>query len=201
MRPKVRKSIAIIGEGETEWFYFDSLRRFHRYPFKVAPDFPGHSDIGHILKLAEQYTSEGYDYVICLIDMDRIKSNPKENNKYQKAKSGRKYKHVWFVETYPCTEFWFLLHFLPQLSTRTYNTQEELLKELKKYMPGYEKTKQYFKQADLYCYLIKNGTLQRAIENAKILCDLSKQNPEDELSYSGIYRVFELLNDLNPMES
>jgi hypothetical protein len=68
-------------------------------------------------------------------------------------------------------------------------------------MPGYEKTKQYFKQADLYCYLIKNGTLQRAIENAKILCDLSKQNPEDELSYSGIYRVFELLNDLNPMES
>lgn len=34
------KSIAIIGEGETEWFYFDSLRVACRYPFKVAPDFP-----------------------------------------------------------------------------------------------------------------------------------------------------------------
>lgn len=34
------KSIAIIGEGETEWFYFDSLRVAYRYPFKVAPDFP-----------------------------------------------------------------------------------------------------------------------------------------------------------------
>lgn len=36
----VKKSIAIIGEGETEWFYFDSLRVACRYPFKVAPDFP-----------------------------------------------------------------------------------------------------------------------------------------------------------------
>ena len=36
----VSKSIAIIGEGETEWFYFDSLRVACRFPFKVAPDFP-----------------------------------------------------------------------------------------------------------------------------------------------------------------
>ena len=51
----VTKSIAIIGEGETEWFYFDSLRVACRYPFKVAPDFPQHSDINHILKLVESY--------------------------------------------------------------------------------------------------------------------------------------------------
>ena len=36
----VTKSIAIIGEGETEWFYFDSLGVTCRHPFKVAPDFP-----------------------------------------------------------------------------------------------------------------------------------------------------------------
>lgn len=44
----VKKSIAIIGEGETEWFYFDSLRVACRYPFKVAPDFPRHSSHGKI---------------------------------------------------------------------------------------------------------------------------------------------------------
>ena len=54
----VTKSIAIIGEGETEWFYFDSLRVACRYPFKVAPDFPQHSDIHHILKLIESYLSK-----------------------------------------------------------------------------------------------------------------------------------------------
>ena len=49
----VTKSIAIIGEGETEWFYFDSLRVACRYPFKVAPDFPqrhqSYSKTGRIL--------------------------------------------------------------------------------------------------------------------------------------------------------
>ena len=64
----VTKSIAIIGEGETEWFYFDSLRIACRYPFKVAPDFPQHSDINHILKLVESYlnkhTTLSYAYLI-----------------------------------------------------------------------------------------------------------------------------------------
>ena len=36
MRRTVSKSIAIIGEGETEWFYFDSLRIARRFPFKTG---------------------------------------------------------------------------------------------------------------------------------------------------------------------
>lgn len=68
----VTRSIAIIGEGETEWFYFDSLRVACRYPFKVAPDFPQHSDINHILKLVESYLNKQYDYIVCLFDMDRL---------------------------------------------------------------------------------------------------------------------------------
>lgn len=115
----VTKSIAIIGEGETEWFYFDSLRIACRYPFKVAPDFPQHSDINHILKLVESYLNKQYDYIICLFDMDRLFLFPSEMQLYQWAK--KKYaakKHtgkVIFVETNPCTEFWFLLHFLPNV--------------------------------------------------------------------------------------
>ena len=68
------KSIAIIGEGETEWFYFDSLRIICRYPFKVAPDFPQHSDIYHILKLVESYLSKQYDFIsyACLIWTDYL---------------------------------------------------------------------------------------------------------------------------------
>lgn len=41
----VTKSIAIIGEGETEWFYFDSLRIACRYPFKVVMNALSHSGI------------------------------------------------------------------------------------------------------------------------------------------------------------
>lgn len=82
----VKKSIAIIGEGETEWFYFDSLRVACRYPFKVAPDFPQHSDIPHMAKLAESYVKCETDYVICLVDMDRLLQNPKEMETYSKIR-------------------------------------------------------------------------------------------------------------------
>ena len=41
----------------------DSLRIACRYPFKVAPDFPRHSDIKHILKLVESYLNKQYDYM------------------------------------------------------------------------------------------------------------------------------------------
>lgn len=115
----VTKSIAIIGEGETEWFYFDSLRIACRYPFKVAPDFPQHSDIRHILKLIESYLNKQYDYIVCLFDMDRLLQFPSEMQLYQNAKkkySAKKYGgKIRFIETNPCTEFWFLLHFLPNV--------------------------------------------------------------------------------------
>ena len=157
------KSIAIIGEGATEWFYFDSLRVACRYPFKVAPDFPQHSDINHILKLVESYLNKQYDYIVCLFDMDRLLQYPSEMQLYQRAKkkyAAQKYaRRVMFVETNPCTEFWFLPHFLPNVVCRRYDSYDQLLHELQKYMPGYEKTKRYFIRTDLYKYLTENGDL------------------------------------------
>lgn len=194
MRGTVKKSIAIIGEGETEWFYFDSLRIANRYPFKLLPGLPSHSDIGHILSLADRYIRERFDYVVCLIDMDRMKQIPVEMAKYQSAKRSKQYKGVWFIETHPCTEFWFLLHFLPDLSKRKYNSCDEILPELQKYMPGYEKTKKYFRKMDLYCYLQKHGDIERAVRNGKLLSELSKANPEDEICYSEVYKVIELFS-------
>ena len=200
MRRTVNKSIAIIGEGETEWFYFESLRIARRFPFKVAPDFPQHSDIGHILKLLESYLSKQYDLIVCLFDMDRLLRNPTEMQLYQRAKkkySAKKYAdNVMFVETNPCTEFWFLLHFLPNVVCRHYENCEQLLPELQKYMPGYEKTKRYFKRTNLYKYLTENGELERAMANSEKLCQLCKESPEDLKAYSEIHKVIDILNNL-----
>ena len=135
----VKKSIAIIGEGETEWWYFETLRIACRYKFKVAPDFPQHSDIPHMAKLAEDYVRRETDYVVCLVDMDRLLQLPTEMATYQKLKKKSSSNVIW-IETNPCTEFWFLLHFLPQISTKHYETSEDVLLDLKRYMPGYEKT-------------------------------------------------------------
>lgn len=200
MRRVVNNSIAIIGEGETEWFYFDSLRVACRYPFKVAPDFPQHSDIRHMLKLVETYLDKQYDFIVCLFDMDRLIQYPSEMNMYQRAKKKYGAKgysgKVLFVETNPCTEFWFLLHFLPNVSFRQYENYEQLLPELQKYMPKYEKTKRYFIRTNLYKYLTENGDLERAIANSEELCRLCKESPEDLKAYSEIHMVIKLLNKI-----
>lgn len=196
----VKKSIAIIGEGETEWFYFDSLRIAFRYPFKVAPDFPQHSDIPHMAKLAESYVRCETDYVICLVDMDRLMQNPKEMDTYLRIRKKSSRKIVW-VETNPCTEFWFLLHFLPQLSVKHYDSYEQLIPELQRYMPGYEKTVRYFRKIKLYNYLTENGDLQRALSYAKELSRLSEATPEDKIAYTQMHRVFELIASMNEDET
>ena len=193
----MKKSIAIIGEGETEWFYFESLRIAKRYPFKLSPGFPQHADIEHILKLAKAKLAEHYDYVVCLIDMDRLYEKPAEMRKYQSFKSRKENRDIMFIETSPCTEFWFLLHFLPDNTVRRFQNYDQLIPELRKYMPGYEKTKHYFIRTKLYNYLVANGSLERAKTNAEKLSAMSKASPEDRIAYSEIHKVFELLDNLN----
>ena len=51
MRPgnrKARKSIAIIGEGLTEYRYVDDMRTTERYRFSLVPGIPKHSDVDDI---------------------------------------------------------------------------------------------------------------------------------------------------------
>lgn len=201
MKRTVTKSVAIIGEGETEWFYFDSLRITCRYPFKVAPDFPQHSDIKHILKLVESYLNkQQYDFIVCLFDMDRLLQQPSEMRLYTNAKKkygAKKYAgRVMFIETNPCTEFWFLLHFLPNVVCRQYESYEQLLPELQKHMPGYEKTKRYFIKTNLYKYLTEHGDLERAVQNSEKLCQLCQKSPKDLKAYSEIHKVIELLKTI-----
>lgn len=201
MKRTVTKSVAIIGEGETEWFYFDSLRITCRYPFKVAPDFPQHSDVKHILKLVESYLNkQQYDFIVCLFDMDRLLQQPSEMRLYTNAKKkygAKKYAgRVMFIETNPCTEFWFLLHFLPNVVCRQYESYEQLLPELQKHMPGYEKTKRYFIKTNLYKYLTEHGDLDRAVQNSEKLCRLCQESPEDLKAYSEVHKVIELLKTI-----
>ena len=176
----VNKSIAIIGEGETEWWYFDTLRIACRYKFKVAPDFPQHSDIPHMAKLAEDYVKRETDHVVCLVDMDRLLKVPAEMATYQKLKKKSSRNVIW-IETNPCCE--------------------DVLPDLQRYMPGYEKTARYFRKNNLYKYLTENGDLQRAISYAKELSRLSEVSPEDKIAYSQMHKVFELIASMEEEET
>lgn len=197
----VKKSIAIIGEGETEWFYIDALRQAMRYPFKVAPDFPQHSDIGHIRKLVDSCLAKGYDLVVCLIDMDRILASTPERKRYESFKkeyAKRRYGgRVVILETNPCTEFWFLLHFLPAAPIREYASQQEVISELRNHLPGYEKTKRYFIRSRCFQPLFSENAIKLAISNAEHLYNSIQWDSSHNLAYTQINHLFKLLRDLN----
>jgi hypothetical protein len=113
--------VAIVGKGETEWFYFSNMRQYEKFSFKVAPDLPKHSDYKSIIKTARNKRDEGYDLVFCVIDLDRIITNDTEKKGYFSEKSKTKAnKGIEFIETMPCIELWFLLHFLENYSSRVY---------------------------------------------------------------------------------
>lgn len=192
----VKKSVAIIGEGETEWFYFESMRIAKRYPFQLKPTFPKHSDWKYIFKQASYCLREGYDKVVCLVDMDVVYSK-NEMQAYHEAKAKIEKARVSIIETNPCTEFWFLLHFLPSLSTKSYINYEEVVIDLRKYLPKYDKTKKYFQKVKLYEYLTTYGDLKRAINYAEKLLNIAQATSEDFHAYTQIHKVLALLDEYN----
>ena len=194
----MKPSIAIIGEGLTEWFYFDQLRIAKHYSFKIAPDFPKHSDLDDIMALVKKKLCERYDIIICLIDMDIICADSCVKKKYDRyRKEYAKEKSVKFIESNPCTELWFLLHFLTCLSAKHYPRYEDLLPDLQKHIPNYEKKEKFFKQIKLYHYLEEKGNIENAISYAKQLCLLKDNTQKENCSFSEIFEVVELLNELN----
>ena len=196
----VKKSVAIIGEGETEWFYFDRLRIHKRYSFRLRPSFPKHSSWQSLFQDAERCKAEGYDKVIVLIDMDVIYNTPQQD-KYQKEKKRIQKKGIRVIETNPCIEFWFLLHFLQTLSTKCYENYEAVVKDLRRYLPDYEKSKQYLNKEKLYRALFDNEKLSRATDHADQLLKLAQETPEALHSYTEIHEVLKLLDSLEKQSS
>lgn len=189
----MRKSLAIFGEGPTEWYYIDSLRIAKRYPFTMRPSLPQHADIKHMLAMAKQCLNEGFDEVVCLLDMDRLNSHPAEMQTYRTAKQQKAYRKVTFIETDPCTEYWFLLHFIPQLSQRHFDSYAAIETELHKYLPQYEKTEQYFKRNKLFPMLTSSGNLDRALEWARQSVKLHEEGMPN--SYTEMFRLFDKLDE------
>ena len=195
---RAKISIAIVGEGETEWFYFDSLRRSKRYSFSIEPSLPQHADIDHMMKLVRKAVFNEYDYVFCLLDMDRINSISKERERYNECIKDFAETSVIFIESMPCIEFWFLLHFLEHYSTKPYLDCSSVIPELNKYFKGYEKTKNFFRRNSLYNILSINGDIDRAKKYARKLTERHELELDNKtFPYSEIYKILDILDSLS----
>ncbi len=191
---KTRKSIAIIGEGLTEYRYVDDLRTTERYRFSLVPGIPKHSELDDIVKLAKERVDAGYDYVLCLIDMDVIEGNHEKMVHYRALQ--KKYPEIIFVESSPCTEYWFLMHYMPRASSKEYVDYDAVAQELKKHIPNYEKTETFFNKTHIYRELKEKGEIMRAIELSRELDVLRTKEPEVYKSYSQMYKLFDIIAEI-----
>jgi hypothetical protein len=172
--------IAIVGEGITEWYYFINMRHAERFSFKVEPELPNHSDYKSVISTARRKRNEGYDLVFCVLDLDRILANPTEKKGYYSEKAKKKLNAgIEFIETMPCIELWFLLHFLNNYSAKIYLNYEQLSKALKKHIPCYGKTADFFQKNPIYEYLSSKGSYENADKFAQRLASdkLKSDNP------------------------
>lgn len=191
---RVRKSIAIIGEGQTEYRYVDDLRTTERYRFSLVPGIPKHPDIDDIVNLAKERVNEGYDYVLCLIDMDVIEGNHDKMAHYHSLKKDN--PKIIFVESSPCTEYWFLMHFMPGPSSKEYADYNAVAQELKKHIPDYDKTEAFFNKTHIYRELKERGDLAQAIELSRELDKLHTTEPEVYKSYTQMYKLFDIIREI-----
>lgn len=146
-----------------------------------------------MLAQAKKCLDEGYDEVICLMDIDRLNTHPAEKQIYLKVKSQTAFRRVTFIETDPCTEYWFLLHFVSRLSARRYDDYIAVEKELRKHIPNYCKSDNYLRKVKLYDFLVQNGDLGNALSLARKSADLHNQGGEN--SYSQMYKLFDKLDE------
>ena len=131
----------IIGAGITEQWYFTHLKALRGYHVKIRPRFFGTETAAGLDKKIEEVLRDE-SIAICVFDADVSTWNEAERKKL--AALQKKYEgnaSVVLCDSMPSIEYWFLLHF--KHTTRHFGTSKAVVKELKKYIPQYDKTEQF----------------------------------------------------------
>lgn len=188
-RLPARQTVALVGDGQVERFYFSDVRDTDRPAMlSIFPDYP--RKIGNYKGVLEQAASYvgNYDHVFALIDMDKI-IHDKQHSTYRKDKSAAETAGVIVLENNPCFEIWLLLHFIHsgKLFTNCHEGCEQL--RIKGRIPNYDKSEKFLKNAKLY-QTYKTQLVEQAIPNAK---RLENSQPYQDVLYprAETFRFFE----------
>ena len=178
------KRILIVCEGsKTEPFYFEEIRR--RYKLSAANvrvANKGSAPVSVVtsairLQDKERRLGERFDEVFCVFDRDE---HPTFNRACEKAEA----KKLNLVVSWPCFEFWLLLHFgysrKPYARTGNRSPADECLRDLKNHLSDYEKAQKGLFLKLEGCLEAAKTHAQRTIVDAKKTND---PNPSTEIHY------------------
>lgn len=193
----IRKYIVVVGEGKTEYFYFSFLKKFKKWRFKFEPHMPQTSSWMKLIDFAKRRRKdreEKPDLIFCVFDLDKII----EERRVAKLKEILESIDPCIVPiiTYPCFEYWFLLHF--DCNKKNISSKDSE-KELQKCMVNYEKTDKYLKSNTAFSEF-NQVSVDSAIKKSKSsLEDLINQHRL--LGFSQMGDLLDLLDKCNKCDN
>ncbi len=196
---KIKDSIAVIGEGITEYYYFNSLKDEFTQ-LNLRPMYPKHStSLEDVEQEIDKAIDRGYNLIFCVIDMDNKKDGAEKQN-YLNLK--KRLEGTWtikktdqtytirFIENERCTELFFLFYFI--YTSRHFQDQPAMLQELNKRCK-YEKTEKFFKAHSLHQYFLNHGgSFMDALRNAAHSMKEKEETGRDH-TYSQMAELFEAI--------
>jgi len=171
----------IIGAGITEQWYFTHLKALRGYRVKIRPRFFGTETAAGLDKKIEEVLRDE-SIAICVFDADVSTWNEAERKKLtalQKKYEGN--ASVLLCDSMPSIEYWFLLHF--KHTTRHFGTSKAVVKELKKYIPQYDKTEQFLSNQRWVEEMTGEGRQEQA-------CEYADKMDTSGGSYTRVNKVF-----------
>ncbi len=178
-----RQSIHIVGEGQTELFYFKHLKRLRRYNCNISPRLFENNSIAKIEKKVEELLREDV-FVICVFDADVSRRSDAENAKLVRLKSKYSKKdNVLICDSLQSIEYWFLLHF--EDTCRYFNNATAAEKALLRHIPSFGKDRKFLENERWVADMTSGGRLELACQRAE------KHNGRE--SYSNLYKAIDKL--------
>lgn len=201
-QPRLRETVAVIGEGITEKRYLMSL--LDVVSVRPTPLCPKNTSMKELRITIDDCIRKGFSRIFCLIDMDNKADDGtaatatyrKEYADLKRKYHGKAHKNktgessiVTMVESYPSTELFFLYY----LRYTTAHCTNEGLKNILNRKFGYEASEKYLSKHSLHDTLTElGGDLSLAIERSQ--ASVAARDPEDPHAvYTELHLIFEAL--------
>jgi len=112
------------------------------FKIQVNPVLPSKkSDYKSIFKRAKnEFDPDIYSHAFCLIDLDYIHRNGKMDDYCAEKEDILKIKNMYVIESCPCIEYWFLLHY-EYMFQSSYECSS-IIDKLRLHIPDYKKNMQ-----------------------------------------------------------
>lgn len=189
-----RKCIFVIsteGKNKTEKLYFKQLNNDKvRIHFSKGGSTDPVNMISELVGECERIDFDPSlgDKAYCVIDSDFLES---KNQQLSIADKKANKDGIQVIVSGPCFEIWYLSHFA--FSTKSYDSNEDVIQELRKYIPDYDKAK-----AEIYEELLPKQAY--AVKNAKKLENFNYQNGKkphtvEFMPSTEVYKIIEAFRE------